>query len=450
MKLLNNITKGMRWAVVLLLMALPLSLFGQVEVSLPDTALKAGETIEVPIYVSNMNEADGVVSGEFEFNFNESYFDITGFNKTGTILESVGSVLYFEGTDRLAFASTDTVSGEGVLVKLLVKGNDDADYFRNSNLTFTSAKLNEGDPAITTTDGSLRILGVRISPKSNIQITNGDTLQFSLQEDVTNPVSWTVTDTNIASIDTNGQLIAKTTGTVQVKGVDAEGLKDSTSFFTILPNVFTDFTVSMPDTSTTQTLYLDLPIRTSEVTGLGITSAEFDISFSSNYFSLEEVLSGPLTSVWSSLTVNIDDNRVRIAGAGTDSLEGSGDLYILRFKVTDNNSGNSTISFNSGIFNEDLSSDLENATVYVNNAPDINVFPSDTAVSIGNSLSFEVTGGNGTAPYTWESSNAGIGDIDASTGVLTGISRGDIIVNARDAENFPSDLVNVRVNDFDA
>ena len=449
MRFLKNALDKLKWAGILLLMGMPVLTFGQVNLSLPDTTLMAGDTIDVPIYVSSLQSSDGVVSGEFEFSFNETYFDITGINKTGTLLETVGNAVYFEGTDRLAFASSDTVSGAGVLVYLRVKAYEDVEYFRSSNLNFNSALLNEGTPSVNIQNGSVRTLGVRISPKNNIQITEGETLQFSLLEDATPPITWSVTDTNIGQIDGNGLFVANTTGTVQVKAVDATGLRDSTSFFTILPNVFTDLTLSIPDTSTTETLTLDLPVRSTDLTGLAVTSLELDISFSDSYLSLKEVLTTPRTSIWGNPTVNIDNDRVQIAAAGTDSLSGSGDLYILRFEVTNQRTGNSSVSFNTGLLNENLQADLVNSTVTVNSAPDILVTPQDTAVSIGNSLQFNVTGGSGTAPYSWETSNASIADVDAS-GLLTGLSRGDVVINARDAQNFPSDPINIRVNDFDA
>jgi hypothetical protein len=422
----------------------------QIALSLPDTSVKAGEVIDLPVYVDQINASDGVIAGELEFSFNNSVVDVIGFNKTGTLLESVGSVVYFEGTDRLAFASTDTVSGSGVLVYLKLKGVETANYFQATNINFDNAVFNEGSPTNTTTNGRAEIEGVRINPKSSIQIVKGSTQQFTLNEYVTAPVTWSVTDTSIASIDSNGLLTAKTTGTIQVKGTDAEGLADSTQFFKILPQNFSDLTVEIPDSSTTQTLTIDLPVRVTDLTGLGVLSTELDISFSQSHLTLLEVIKGDVTSTWGDPAVNIDNNRVQIAAAGSDTLAGAGVLYYLQFKVNNTFSGTSYINLNSSAFNEDLSATLENGALSILSAPDIQVFPGDTAVSIGNTLQFSVTNSEGTAPYTWESSGSGIASINVTTGLLTGVSRGDITVQARDAENFPSDLINIRVNDFDA
>jgi len=46
--------------------------------------------------------------------------------------------------------------------------------------------------------------------------------------------------------------------------------------------------------------------------------------------------------------------------------------------------------------------------------------------------------------------DSSIASIDANSGLFTGLNRGDALVNAVDAQNFKSGLVNVRVNDFDA
>jgi uncharacterized protein (DUF1778 family) len=449
MNFLNLKHQWMRWVGVIFLTLLPIITQAQINLSLPDTSLKAGEVIDLPVFVDQIAPQDGVISGEFEFSFNNNIVDIIGFDKAGTLLETVGSVVYFQGTDRLAFASTDTVSGSGILVYIRLKADSNASYFQRSSLNFENATFNEGNPTVSTLNGNIEIEGVTISPKNNILITKGDSLQFSLNGFVNDPITWTSSDTSLAEIDENGLFKAKNLGFVKIKATESEGLSDSTQLIQILPQSFSDLTVSIPDSSTTQTLTIDLPIRVTDLTGLGVLSLELDINFNQSHLTLQEVLPGGITSDWSSPTLNIDNDRVQIASAGTDTLKGTGTLYILRFKVDDSFSGSTDININSSAFNEDLSATNESSRLTVLSAPEINVSPVDVDISIGNSVQFTVSG-QGSTPFSWESSNQNIAEINAQTGQLTGISRGDVTIQAFDSESFPSNSVNVRINDFDA
>ncbi len=449
MKLSKVKIRWIQWVGVLFLALFPILTHAQINLSLPDTSLKVGETIDVPVFVDQIDAAEGVIAGEFQFSFNENIVDVIGFNKTGTLLESVGSVVYFQGTDKLAFASTDTISGSGILVYLKLQAKENARYYQTSSLNFVSATFNEGNPTPATTNGEVEIEGVTISPKNRIRIIQGDSLQFSLNGYVNNPVIWSTSDTSLATIDSNGLFVAKKLGLVRVKGIESEGLSDSTELIQILPQNFSDLTISIPDSNTTQTLTIDMPILVSDLTGLGVLSLELDISFNQNHITLQEVLPGEVTSGWGNPTLNVDQNRVQIASAGTDTLIGDGALYYLRFKVDNSYSGSTNINIASSAFNEDLSATNEGSRLFINSAPNIQISPLDTEISIGNTAQFTVDG-EGTAPFVWRSSDSNIATMDSLTGELTAISRGDITVQAYDAENFPSNNTNVRINDFDA
>lgn len=439
--------------VIVCLLAL-IPVYGQaqgVQFSINDTTLLAGESILVPVYTSQIQASDGVIAGEFEFSINEDIIDITGVEKTGTLLENTGNLTYFEGTDRFSFAEPDTVSGSGILFFLKVKANSNASYFSSSDLEMTYAMLNEGQPSVTTDEARLRIKGVRINPSNNIQIITGETLQFSLEEDVAAPVTWELSNPAIASIDQNGLLTANDVGNVRVKATDAQGLSDSTEIFRIQPANLQNLQVSIPDTSALQTQQIDIPVRVTDVSNLQITSAQMDISYNNQYLELLEVIhTGTLAEIWGEPSVNIDQDGVQIASAGTDTLAGSGNLFLLRFKVTSERTGNSDLNFQEILFNEELTPTTKDGRFSAEPAPEIEIFPADTAVSIGNQLQFQVTGGQGTSPYSWMVDDPSVATIDATTGELDAKSRGEVIVNAIDDDGFSSEDVTVRVNDFDA
>ena len=194
-----------------------------VNISVSDTAAIAGETILVPLQISAIDASDAVISGTFKFSTNESIFEIIGFDKTGTLLENTSNVFYNVGTNTLAFAGTDTLVGEGTLINLRVKAKDEANYFQFTDMSFTEASLNEGNPSVNATGARWTIKGIQINPRSsNIFILEGDSLQFNLTGNVVEPVSWSVTDTTIGTIDSNGLFAAKTFGQVQIKAVDGQ------------------------------------------------------------------------------------------------------------------------------------------------------------------------------------------------------------------------------------
>ncbi|MDR9414829.1 MAG: Ig-like domain-containing protein [Gracilimonas sp.] len=439
--------------IMMLLVAIT-PVFGQAQVvdfSMNDTTLIAGETILVPVYTSNISPSDGVIAGEFEFNMNENVIDVKGVENTGSLLENTGSLTYFEGTDRFSFAEPDTLSGSGVLFYLKVKANPNASYFSSSDLDMTYAMLNEGQPGVNLAESRLRIKGVRIEPRRNIDIITGESLQFTLEDDVVGPISWEITNNAIATIDQNGLLTANAVGNLRVKATDAQGLSDSTEIFRIQPANLQNLEVSIPDTSALQTQTVDVPVKVTDVSNLQITSVQMDIRYNNNYLELIDVEhTGTLADIWGEPTVNIDQDGVEIASAGTDTLSGSGNLFLLRFKVTGERTGFSNIEFQEILFNEELTPSIVNGSFSVDPAPEIEVFPSDTAVSVGNTLQFSVVGGSGVAPYSWQVDDPNIATINSATGSLEGVSRGQVVVNAIDDDGFSSEDILVDVNDFDA
>jgi hypothetical protein len=423
-----------------------------VNISLSDTSAIAGETFLVPLRISPIDETDAVISGTFKFNMNEAVFEIIGFEKTGTILENTPNIFFNVGTNTLAFAGVDTLVGSGTLINLKVKAKDNAAYFAYTDVTFSEASLNEGNPTVNATGARFTIKGINIQPRSsNISILEGDSLQFTLSGNVAQPVTWSVTDTTIGTISSNGMFKAKTFGLVQVKAYDNQGLRDSTAFFRVQPAVLSELAITIPEVSVRQTKSISLPIYISDVSGLEILSADLQVNYNQNYLTLNGVTSGgTMTESWGEPTIQRETGSIKIASAGTDTLVGFGTLFYLNFTVNDIGTGSFPINFVYANLNEELSITLNNGSFTVLAKPVMELNQSDTAISIGQNIDFEVIGGNGTAPYTWEVDDTSIATIDQNSGELTGISRGDVLINAIDDEGFISELINVRVNDFDA
>ena len=424
-----------------------------ITLTLPDTSGIAGDTLRVPLRVSPLQASDAVTSGEFHFSYDAGIVDLVGYETLNTLLEGQGSVLLNQRGNQLAFAGTDTVTGSGTLITLNFLINPSAVYNDRSDLDFRSARLNEGMPATTSADGNIRVQGIRISPRSsNTQVIEGDSLQFSLSGDIHPPVAWEVSDTSRASISADGWLKGKKPGLIRVKATDNAGLADSTERFRVQAATLSSLALTIPDRSARQTLEVEVPVQVSDVTGLNITSSEATISYDARYLEYLSIdNTGTMTEPWGNLTINSNiAGQLNVAGAGTDTLAGAGTLFTMRFRVKDQNTGNSTIAIEESIFNETINATNYNGTFSALAAPAIEINYSDTTLSIGDQLAFSVTGGEGTPPYTWSSSEPATASIDADNGELDALSRGDALITATDAEGFPSRRINVRVNDFDA
>ena len=452
MKFTRNLRR-LFFAVGLLLAIVPVttSRAQSIHLSIPDTSEIKGNTLKLPILTTDIAKDSAVVAGSFTFGLNEDIFRITGFDKTGTLLESISNVVFNTGTNTLAFAGTDTLEGSGVLVYLTLQIEPGANYFNYTDLTFSSASLNEGTPSVTTEGGRLTVKGISISPRSGLQPLEGDSIQFSVTGYGVGPYSWSVTDPTIASIDTTGLFRAIKPGLVQVKAFDSQGLRDSTQYFRVQPITLQELAITIPDTSVRQTKSFLLPVLASDLTGLQVLSAEINLQYDENDLTFNGVTAAnALTEAWGEPTVNIVNGTIEIASAGTDTLAGSGALFYVNFTVKENAGGSSNINISHAALNEELEAELFNGRFTVLAAPDIQVNIADTAVSIGDELSFAVTGGNGEAPYHWITSDETIATIDSLTGQFEALSRGDVIINAVDVDGFRSSDVNVRVNDFDA
>jgi hypothetical protein len=308
--------------------------------------------------------------------------------------------------------------------------------------------LNEGVPSLATDAGSIRVKGLTLQPGyvGNLLLT--DTLAFRLTGDGQAPYTWSVSNSNIASIDADGVLRPLALGFVRVLVTDSQGLRDSTNLFRIQPAALANLTISMPDTTTRQTRVLRMPVRTSDLTGIGATSFETIVAFpptALTFLGIDTV--GTAVGGGTSPVVFQSADRIRVAYASDTPLSGAGDLYALRFLVSATYVGGATLSFTEARFNEDLIPVLDNSSVNILAAPPIAITPNPVHTTPGRTVSLTVTG-TGTAPYTFQIETAGI--VSESNSTLTGLVRGLTRVRAVDAEGFPSPWAPVQVFDIEA
>lgn len=186
---------------------------------------------------------------------------------------------------------------------------------------------------------------------------------------------------------------------------------------------------------------VDIPISVPNVTGLGIRSLQFDLSYNGNIVTATDVIeAGGLVGAagWSDASFDVDivsgaTRRIRVATAGANALSGSGAMLFVRFVIspTQLNATASTLVLSALDFNEGTPVDTtSNGTLTVNATPIITVSPNTGTVIRGNTLAFSVFG-SVTNPVSWATTNPAIATI-GGTGLLTGVSPGFVRVYAVD------------------
>ncbi len=416
-------------------------------VSIPDTTGIPGTVLRLPVSVAGIIASDGVTSSQFIFTFPDSQFEWVGVSLQGSLLEETGSVQSNAQLKRVALASTDSISSNGVLFYLDLRVKQHASRYSTFAITFASAQLNEGVPTLTTDNGSIRVKGMSLQPGfvNNLLLT--DTLALSLTGDGQAPYGWSVSNNSIATIDANGVLRPQALGFVRVLVTDSQGLRDSTNMIRIQPAALANLTISMPDTTTRQTRMLRMPVRTTDLTGIGATSFETVVTYPTNaftYLGLDTVGTniggGPLP------VVHQTTNQIRIAYASDTPLSGSGDLFAIRFQVSPTYQGGATISFSEARFNEDLIPALDNSSVNILASPTIIISPDPLHTTPGRSIDIAVSGG--TPPYTFKVETPGI--VTISNGRLTGIAPGITRISVGDDADYESSWARVQVFNIEA
>lgn len=439
----------------LLLGSVQAPLFAQVvNLAVPDTLGKRGDTLRYPIYALNaLTTQDSVYSGEFTVSYNSTIIKVLDVERSGTVLgDGVDIVTFNSVTNRLAFTSTSPVTGSGVLIYLLVKVQANAPGSQTT-IGLTNAMLNEGTPALNSTSGSLRPLDIFLSPKtlpSNLVV--GDTIFFSVSGDIHPPVSWGSSDTNVVKINSaTGVMAAKNIGQASVTVTDMIGLSDQTNLFTVFPKTLQSLTLRVRDTSITQNLVFDLPIYITDVTSLGILSAKFSLSFNQNILIPQGVVTaGTMSNNWIS-SVNYQTGKVIVALAGADTLQGSGVLAYIRFKVARFASFGTSLTFSNVLFNENIPAGVVNGFFSPITGPTITISGKPAGIIGGETAVLSVSGG--ASPYKWkmlsDTTIAAIDSLNPSTALFRAKKRGHGVFTAIDANGFDG-FDSIFVSDFRA
>ncbi len=417
---------------ILILLLLPFySAFGlgQIGISIHDTTLVVGETSLIPIYADSSFTGQGVSSFNLQLSFDDYYLTVDSINTDGTLTSGWGTVTYnanFPEILNIAGANGTDLTGSGILLYVRVTPVHNGGTY----LTFTDTLhnfFNEGTPRILLDDGHFSISQrpyIEIQPDVGI-ITTGETIQFYVDQ-ATPPYTWGVTNNSVASIDNDGLLTGLQKGLTKITCQDANGLVDTTNDFIEVRA----FRLTTRDTSFYQGNTVDIPVYSTDLTGLNYTSGEIELDLDDDILTPTSIITtGSLLSGYNTPQFSFRNDLLTIAFAGSTPLSGSGILFTIRFQISSDNTSGTYIHFNSILFNE---TDFGNGTdsyFDVLPLPNLTISPNTAELIAGESATFTAT--NGTPPYSWSVSNPSLASI-TSDGVLTALKGGVVTVHAND------------------
>jgi len=297
------------------------------KLSIQDTTITSGQLIELPIYSSVLTNL-GIVAGTVTLTFDGNILKPKAVLSAGTVLESYANVKMnatISGKATIAFAGTSPLSGSGILCKVQFLATQPG----WTQVEFAKALFNESLVA-KTVNGVLQAqsaAALNIDPQAGTMIV-GDSLQFSVV-DGTPPFTWEVSNPLLASINSNGLLIASKSGIEHVvvrDAANASGISGSINIYNVKMSIGNIFT--------TAGRVIEVPVRIEQFQGgAAISAFQAIIDFDSSAIKAVAVLnSGTLSTGWSYVQSN-QGNRLSVAAAGVTGLHETGTLFYIRFQV---------------------------------------------------------------------------------------------------------------------
>lgn len=417
---------------------------GPIRLALRDTTVVGGTVFSYPVYVDSSVTGLGVTSYELELTFSASTLSFVGITVAGTMTELweyTDASEVSSGRIRIAGSGSTNLSGTGILVVLRFQAKtfSSTSY---ASVNFASALLNEGTPAVVTRNGTITVQvppSITISPDTWTMI-KGETKQFVVSGG-SGPYTWSTTDAAKASIDSTGLLTALNIGFVRVICSDSFGVLDTSGIVEIR-----GLRLSIRDTSVYQGQTLSLPVQTTSVTGLGITSGQLTLTFNQNLWTATGISVEGTILASSAPEFSASPGSASISFAQSTPIAGSGTFVVVNLEATTSTYGYSNLGFANVVFNEDLLAASATGTIGVTQLATLNVTPGGTQTLVkGDSLQFSASGGAG--PYTWSVSDSGRATI-SSSGLLKVLRGGSVTVTAHDANGSVGSSGTILLYDF--
>ena len=419
---------------------------GPIGLAFHAATVPGGQSISVPVYADSSLTGAGVTSYQFEFTYSTGALDfLDSAIVTGTMSQLPWVVSVQEispGRVRVAGAGAAPLSGTGVLVLLRFKTGSSV-YTQYPYFAFQSAQLNEGAPAVVTTNASLIITPITlITVSPDVQVlVRGEQQQFTVSGGRA-PYVWSSTVPSVASISPAGLMTGLTVGTTRVACSDSAGIADTSGIIEVR-----GMRVFLRDTSRYQGQTMALPVYVTTLNGLNITSGQLRLAFNTaQWIPQGFIQTGTLTAGMPQFVWQADANGVTVSFGGTTALSGSGILFYLQLRASTATSGYVYCTPQNVLFNETLLAVTQTAYLNIIARPAIAVTPSSAfTLMTGDSVHFVASGGF--SPYVWSVTNPATAAIK-SDGWLKARRGGTVVVTATDSVGGTGSSGIVSVYDF--
>lgn len=369
---------------------------------------------------------EGLLAYEFAVTYQSSYLAFDRIETTDGIASQFTNLIVNdngEGRIEISSAGISELTGEGLFFTLHFDavGNSGTSSIGIADGGF----FNEGSPEITVAQtGSVRVNNYPVlSTSGPTELLIGETGNFSAWSG-TEPYVWSVENTDIGTIDTEGVFTASGVGVTNVivtddaqgkgeRAIEVRGVKfDFNESDEVYVGQPTSIDVLVNDVSTLNAysgeIILSLPYE---------TSAELSsIDFSTGLLANAE-------------TQYLHEGRtLKVIFASSSALPSAGSLFTLHFETFSSSSLGISID-NTSYLNENLKSFGASSSLNVQALPVLSLTSGAAVKFAGETIQF--TASNGTEPYTWSVDNENVVSIDED-GLLTVLEGGKCIVTVQD------------------
>ena len=290
-----------------------------IKMSIMRSSAWPSDTFYLPVKIE-IAPGTKVYSGYFEITYNGNVQGIKQSVKTGDFDVSIENNAVTNLT-RVSFASNSGITGTGILCYLGFKAINSGNHWFN----FQNLKFDEKLLAFTTSE----YVEVYYLPSLNISPNSG-TMMWGTTEKITvtngdPPMSYQVTNPQVAEIDLLGNLTGLSGGKTKVIATDSHGATKTSNDFTILDNNF-----SIVNSDGVLDNVTRVPVSTSALPA-GKLLYDFDGVVTFNESELEftgiESLNGAMLTQYSK-----NGNSVHFVGATSSGIQ-SGIICYLKFKL---------------------------------------------------------------------------------------------------------------------
>ena len=359
----------------------------------------------------------------------------------------------------ISSTTTNLVLGVGT-VQLTANGGNGPYNWSSSNTNIASVNnsglvtpVSGGNVVISAVDNdgfsSTKSITVSVTPltinQSNVIIEPNNTVQLTANGGDSN-YSWSTSNNNIASVDSNGRVTGNNTGTVTITVQDGLNstqtttievreiiISSSTSILSVGDN---DLQLNVSggngpynwSSSNTNIARVDGSGSVTAISSGNVTITATDNDGFRDTISLSITVQNLSLSTPNNKIGENDSIQLSASGGDGDYTWSSSNTSVASVsssgRVTANNGGQTTITVTDGLGNS------QTETIEV---VEINISSSYNYLYVGYAMQLNASGGNG--PYDWSSSNTNIARI-GSNGVVGGYGEGTVTITATDDDGF--------------